>query len=599
MRNLSLLLLASLGGLAAATGDTDKVLKNNAGPSLTPNPSNPHKESQNTSETNDHIYPTRFENTTWDQAHWRLQTTYLDQGHYQSRPAIANGYIGLSVAAAGPFFDTDIPVNGDATSGWPLSTRRQTFGTVAGFYDLQPTIAGTNFPWLNQYGSESILSGIPHWSGILVDLNDNVNILNATVDHDTIANFTSTYDFKRGIVDWKYTWNPKERDDSFLIEYQLFAHRVAANVAVSQLSITSKRDVEVTIANALDGANAVRTTNAETGEDEDAIYSLVSPIGMPNVTAAVYAILDYPSNLTTSNRTIHHGKPYVYANVSSIAESAKVKLAAGKTATFTKYIGVASSDSFADPRKVAKEAAVDSRRMGYESLLRTHEREWRETFPDDSVDDFTDPKTGRLPENKDLVEAAIMAVVNPYYLLQNTVTQNARRAAGGAEIDKYSVPVGGLTSDAYGGMIFWDSDLWMQPGFVAAFPESAKTFSNYRVAMYQQALANAKTSFTSSKNKTYIPPDSAFYPWTSGRFGNCTGSGPCFDYEYHLNGDIGMELINDWVTTGDDEYFNHTLLPIYESIATGYASLVEKNGSTWTLTNMTDPVGSNPNHSAV
>ncbi|KAI5303104.1 Ubiquinone biosynthesis protein [Ascosphaera pollenicola] len=589
MRSLSTLLLATLGGLAAATDTTNEAPKPDAPLSHSAFSSSVHERSRDTSNSTEDIYATRLEFTTWDQANWRLRTTKLDQGHYQSRPAVANGYVGLSVAAVGPFFDTDVPVNGDASSGWPLSTRRQTFGTVAGFYDLQPTIAGTNFPWLNQYGSESIISGIPHWSGILIDLNDGKNILNGTVDPKTISNFTSTYDFKRGIVDWKYTWKPHQQDTTFLVEYQLFAHRLAANVAVSRLSITPTHDSKVTIANAIDGAGAVRTANGKTGEDGESIYSTVSPIGMPNVTAALYAIMEYPDNLTTSNRTIHHGRPYVFANDSSIAESWTVKLAAKKTASFTKYIGVASSDAFADPKKVARKAAMDSRKMGYESLLRTHEREWRDTFPDDSVDDFTDPNTGRLPDNDDLVEAAIMAVVNPYYILQNTVTKNARKAVNGAVIDKYSISVGGLTSDAYGGMIFWDSDIWMQPGFVAAFPESARTLSNYRVATYRQALANAQTAYTSSKNKTYILPKSAFYPWTSGRFGNCTGSGPCFDYEYHLNGDIGLELINDWVTTGDDDYFNHTLLPMYESIATGYASIVEKNGSTWTLTNMTDP----------
>ncbi|KAI5291363.1 hypothetical protein KEM54_005165 [Ascosphaera aggregata] len=532
-------------------------------------------------------YLTAFNGTIWDQSNWRLTTTVLDQGHYQSRPSIANGYIGISLAAAGPFFEVDVPVNGESLSGWPLFTERQTFATVAGFWDSEPSLNASNFPWLNQYGGESVISGIPHWGGIIVDLDDGTNFLSAEVSSETISNFTSIYDFKRGLVDWQYIWTPKDRNVSFLVEYQIFAHRLNASVGAVQLSITPSHDIDVTVANVIEGAAAVRSNHVASGQDGDAIYSSVSPYGLQNVTAYIYAIMDtIPAS--SSSRALLHEKPYMRNNASTVADALQVKLTAGETTTFAKYVGIASSDDLAEPKNFAKGAAVKAHSQGIDALRRAHIEEWREIFPEDSVDDFTDPETGLLPNNMDIIEAAIMAVVNPYYLLQNTITENERSAVQ-ASIDHFSVSVGGLTSDAYGGMIFWDSDIWMQPGLVAAFPESSQSFTNYRVVKYKQALANSRTVFASSKNQTHIPSDAAFYPWTSGRFGNCTGTGPCFDYEYHLNGDIALEFINEWVTTGDDDFFNQTLLPIFNSIATGYASVVEKNGSTYTLTNMTDP----------
>lgn len=39
-------------------------------------------------------YNTRFPSVTWDNDQWRLTTTALDQGHYQSRQSVANGYFG-------------------------------------------------------------------------------------------------------------------------------------------------------------------------------------------------------------------------------------------------------------------------------------------------------------------------------------------------------------------------------------------------------------------------------------------------------------------------------------------------------------------------
>lgn len=99
------------------------------------------------------VYETRFDGVTWDNAKWRLTTTTLDQGHYQARMTVANGYHGINVASLGPFFERDVPVDGDVIGGWPLFNRRQTFATIGGFWDSQPYTNGpydngTNFPWL-------------------------------------------------------------------------------------------------------------------------------------------------------------------------------------------------------------------------------------------------------------------------------------------------------------------------------------------------------------------------------------------------------------------------------------------------------------------
>lgn len=51
-----------------------------------------------------HIYNTRFDGVTWDNDNWILKTTTFDQGHYQSRMSLANGYLGINLAAVGPFF---------------------------------------------------------------------------------------------------------------------------------------------------------------------------------------------------------------------------------------------------------------------------------------------------------------------------------------------------------------------------------------------------------------------------------------------------------------------------------------------------------------
>ena len=48
-----------------------------------------------TSTASPSTYITRFPSVTWDNDQWRVTTTALDQGHYQSRQSVANGYIGM------------------------------------------------------------------------------------------------------------------------------------------------------------------------------------------------------------------------------------------------------------------------------------------------------------------------------------------------------------------------------------------------------------------------------------------------------------------------------------------------------------------------
>lgn len=526
---------------------------------------------------------------TWDQRNWRLHGTVLDQGHYQARGSIANGYLGINVASAGPFFEIDVPVDGDVINGWPLYSLRQTFASIAGFYDQQPETTGSNFPWLNQYGGESVISGVPHWSGLVLDLGDGV-YLDATVDNSTISDYKTTYDFKAGVLSWQYTWTPKkENAGSFKIRYELFAHKLDINQAVVRLTVTPSQDGTASVVNVFDGYAAVRTDFVDKGVDGDAIYSAVSPWGVSNVTAYIYAMLDSKDegvNLASAKLV---EKPYVHTNDSSIAQAVDVEFKAGKKFTVTKYVGGASTDAFPDPRQTARNAALVAKATGFDELLRSHAAEWAYVMPDDSVDDFS-LGNGKLPDDNFLIQSAITAVVNPYYLLQNTVGENAIQRVHGAPVNDWSIPVGGLTSDSYAGLIFWDADLWMLPGLVTSFPEAAKRITNYRVARYAQAKENVKMAFASSKNKTHFSESAAAYPWTSGRTGNCTGTGPCFDYQYHLNGDIGMALVFEYVASGDTETFEKTYRPMYDSFATLFADLLEKNGTKYTLTNMTDPV---------
>jgi trehalose/maltose hydrolase-like predicted phosphorylase len=535
------------------------------------------------------VYQTDFEGVTWDDDNWLLTTTTLEQGRFQTRGSVANGYLGINVASVGPFFELDDEAKGgDVISGWPLFSRRQSFATISGFWDSQPTTNKSNFDWISQYGSDSVISGVPHWSGLILEL-DNGTYLDANVDNSTISNFTSTYDFQAGVLSWSYQWKPKGDHGSFDIKYRLFANKLYVNQAVVDMEIVSSQDSNGTIANVLEGYSAVRTDFVRSGEDNGAIYSAVRPNGIANVTAYIYANLTATSNVDLSSRKLADTKPYVSSNSSSIAQTVTVNFKKGETVRVTKFVGGASTDAFANPQNVAKAAVSSAAMNGYAKSLRSHVAEWASVMPVDSVDHYAFPN-GSLPADSYIIDSAVIAVANTYYLLQNTVGKNAIKMSNSTALNRDSISVGGLTSDSYAGQVFWDADVWMQPGLAASHPEAAQRITNYRVDKYGQARENIKTAYAGSQNQTYFSPDAAIYPWTSGRPGNCTATGPCWDYEYHLNGDIGLSIINEWVASGDNKTFKETFFPIYNSIATLYADLLVQNGSYWTLKNMTDPV---------
>ncbi len=474
------------------------------------------------------VYSTRFPNVTWDNAAWQVKATYLDQGHYQSRMSLANGYLGINVAAVGPFFEADTPVNGDDINGWPLFSKRQTFTGISGFWDQQPTTNGSNFPWLNQYGGESVISGVPHWGGLVVDLG-NGHYLDASVDSSSISGFSSTLDAKAGVMEWQYTWTPANAGGvSFKIAYTMFAHKLYINQGFVQLQIQPSADCNASIVNVLDGTSAVRTNSVSSGMDGAQIHTAVTPNGVNNVTAYIYATMSGSSELDASSLKMVSNKSYIGVNDSSIAQGANAALKAGKTAVITKYVGAATSDGFLDPQGLAKSACSKAMSTGFDQSLIYHAAEWAHVFPEDSVDNYTFPENGTLPADEFIVESAITAVLNEYHLLQNTVSQDALANLNNPPIDTNSIPVGGLGSDSYAGLIFWDAEIWMQPGLAASHPQAVKQIAKYRVARYAQARANAQAAYTSSKNKTTFSSDAAVYSWTSGRYGNCTGTGPCF-----------------------------------------------------------------------
>ncbi|KAF2687571.1 carbohydrate-binding module family 32 protein [Lentithecium fluviatile CBS 122367] len=533
-----------------------------------------------------------LQDTDWDDDNWLVRSDVLDTGHYQTRMSLANGYLGINVATTGPFFEVDEPLAGDNYNGWPLYNTRHTFASIAGFYTNQDPVIGTNYPWLNQYGKESFVAGIPHWSGLVVEADG--HFLNASVAKEDISHYSTKLDVAAGLLSWEYTWKPSG-GDAITVEYSMLVHKLYVNQAAVQLKLTASRDINVTVYDVLEGNSASRTDffgkKYETHSSFPMIWTAVSPIGVSNVTAYVYSSLQGNECVDPNSRKEVPGGFLGDPHDASIAQSVAVKLVAGKTAVIGKFIGIASTDAFEDPKSVANAAAITGATLGFATLLHSHIQEWASILTRDSVDSYHDPG-GLLPTDIRLQELQVISVTTPFMILQNTVGPNAIAAAGyNSRLNIHSIPVCGIASDCYGGLVFWDAETWMALGLQVSHPQHIETVVNYRVEKYPQAKENIKTAFTSSKNQTGRFSGGAVYPWTSARYGNCTGTGPCFDYEYHVNGDIAITFRNQFAVTGDAKHFKDTLLPITNDLVYFLSEALDYNETSgyYELWNATDP----------
>jgi trehalose/maltose hydrolase-like predicted phosphorylase len=251
---------------------------------------------------------------TWNEESWTLSHGEKPplHGNYRHRLSLANGYLGINSAAVGPFWersqgdyeadeahgddDESFWCNGthDEQNGWPLRTRRQAFATVAGFYGALPKTNRSNFEWLQQYGSESIISGIPHWAGLYVEQSgvaSDRSILNGSVSLDDIHNFSTSLNIRGAQMHWGYRWAPPG-GVPILVNYTMFVNKLFVNKAAVRLSLKAERGVNVTVYDVLEGECAVRSTPAGKDKEEGhpTIWSGVNAQGV-NATAFVYSTL--------------------------------------------------------------------------------------------------------------------------------------------------------------------------------------------------------------------------------------------------------------------------------------------------------------------
>ncbi|GAA6008844.1 hypothetical protein JCM11491_003805 [Sporobolomyces phaffii] len=490
---------------------------------------------------------------------WTLSTTELNRTAWQRQPYVSNGYLSQRIPAEGFGYRVVEPIliDGDTsqgTNGWPLFDPRFTAAMVAGFYDQQANTTGTNFP---QTGGEQPISTLPTWSSLYLTVNNET--FDVSTPDSQISNWTQSLSIQDGVVKTSFDWMLQGTNKTIRLKYTMFAHRVLANLGVVRLDVSGVSNSSVVaVTDVLDGAGAWRTDFVASGAARNAtIYTAVRPNGISNVTAYETSVLDFldsPVSTSIDNGTSCYSS--LSTNASTISQCYRLsRIPSSGSFSAVKYVGIASSDAFnGTEMSTSLETARSANSTGFSSLLASHRQAWNDIWRSDIV----------IPQ-EGLEEVQLAARASLFHLISNVRAGNESTGLG-----DNSIAPAGLTSDSYAGQVFWDADTWMFPALLAMAPEYAESIVDFRYRQLGAAKENAKQ---------YNLPG-ALYPWTAGRFGNCTGVGPCIDYEYHLNADIALAVNEYYSLTQNQTWLEEKGWPIVEAVSDMFASFVQYDNST-------------------
>ncbi|GAA5906847.1 hypothetical protein JCM6882_006845 [Rhodosporidiobolus microsporus] len=519
-----------------------------------------------------------FAQNTSSSDKWTLSTTDFLRDAWQTQPYVANGYIGQRIPAEGFGYREFTPVNQTAhneTQGWPLFTPRQAAAIVAGFYDQQPETEGTNFA---QTGGQQPLATLPTWSSLYLTVNNETYSIQ-TPDNE-ISNWTQSMSIQDGVVETSLNWTPAGMTDPISLTYTILAHRVLPNVGAVRMTARGlPENASVAVTDVFDGAGAWRTDFVSSGPVENStntLHTAVRPYGVPNVTAYEVSVLNLlSSSISTVNAAGadclsggEGGVSVLSTNQSTASQCYRlVSVPSSGEIDAIKYVGIASSDAYPGKElETALSAAQNANSTGFDELLKTHKEAW------DGVWDAADIE---IP-GEDFEELQMATRASLFHMLANV--RNGSEPTG---LGDNSIAPAGLTSDSYAGQIFWDADTWMYPGLLALFPDYAESVIDFRYRQLGAAMENAAEYNLSG----------ALYPWTGARYGNDTGAGPAYDYEYHLNSDIALAAWQYYAVTGNQTWLEEKGWPLVKNVADMIASFVVYNETTgrYDTYNMTSP----------
>ncbi|OBA29028.1 hypothetical protein HANVADRAFT_18950, partial [Hanseniaspora valbyensis NRRL Y-1626] len=519
-----------------------------------------------------------------------ISTGFHSSNKFSKQAYVSNGYIGLRTSNLGFGFSYDNDDSGGTilNNSWPLHNRRYTGAYLSDFYCLIPKLPATNFPELDKDGWPSVISAIPYWNDWtieFIDENDVSHKLDAsdnTINPDTISNYTQTLSMRSGILTTSFIWL-----DRIKITTEVIANKKVYSMSSVVIDITyvgdmvktsneNKKSFKLIIESKLQSETGERIDLGDYDflEDKGVMYMQVSPINVPYSTAGISQTV----HINTYKKTKFLSHQIVFEDWNSNIENCR-------SIRVTKLVSIHSSEYVSDESKDPLDLSmreilniVDSNSvpMEYHKLKILHLNRWNDFYKRESFIE--------IPSDI-LLEMVIRSSL--FHIISNVREVNVNPDRG--------LPVSptGISSDSYGGMVFWDADFWVLPSLLPFFPKVAKNMLIYRNASIADARQNCV-------KHGYEDNGMVCYPWTAARFSNETSTGPAIDYEYHINIDIVYSMMVYYLSGNfneqedgfnSDTFLRYTLWPRMSDVCKFMSAYVKYNDTMhrYETFNLTDP----------
>ncbi len=249
--------------------------------------------------------------------------------------------------------------------------------------------------------------------------------------------------------------------------------------------------------------------------------------------------------VAVANRTRGPRAPIIERRQQAICEAFSVELAPGQAVTFTRRVAFFTSEDGANPGQAALAHLRANEALSDTELLERHFACWRELWSTADVAFSGDAET-QLGVRWDI-----------FNLLQ----------LGNAENANVSISATGLHGQGYFGHVFWDTEVYLVPFYLAAAPAVARNLLLYRYHRLAAAKQNASDwGFKGAR-----------FPWTSTWQGfDVTPPDWGSSRELHVSGAVAWAFQRYLEWTGDEEFYRRYGIEVIVETAIFWASRVAR-----------------------
>jgi len=433
---------------------------------------------------------------------WKIKADKIDPSNYYG-VTVANGMIGI-VSSPEPFKIKDV--------------------VLAGAYDLYGRGRVSNF--LRSFNL----------------LNMYLEIDGKRIDAKSVSNFQQELDMYRASFSSNFDYNDKAS-----VSYTYYSLRHLPFTVLMDVSITAKKDIDITSASVMEAPDALKDVQNYYNEIDrpHVVISLLtssakSPTGKLLMCASNTFLFAEPHG--QEPRVIHE----MWDNNMHLMKFSK-KIKAGETYRFSIAGSSITSAHHDDPLNEAERLTIYAKLEGRGRLINFHTKAWEDLWKSDIV-----------IEGDDQSQQDIHSML---YHLYSFVREST----------SFSPSPMGLSGLGYNGHVFWDAELWMFPAVLVLHPEMARSMIEYRFQRLEAAKRNAFANGFKG----------AMFPWESAETGVeetpvWALSGP---FEHHITACIGIAAWNYYCVTQDKTWLKERGWPILSATADFWASRVERNGT--------------------